>query len=156
MIVNRRVDRLFILIFPIGIFVFLSVRPVMRLTADPPSQYLQPDPTWKAERRAVEEELARGYWKSGVEAVQWEYGYGATLPASPPDDFRIQGNGQQSQGLDRDPATRLRYWARFRQAWILPESWERAYGWDMGWIPKSIVAVHDWFMEYWQRLFWKG
>ena len=156
MIVNRHVDRLFIFLLPIGIFVFFSVRPVMRLKADPPPEFLQPDPAWNAKRRAMEDELARGFWKSATGVVQWEYGFGATLPQSVPQDFRIEESGLHTGGLENDPATRARYWARFRQVWRLPHCWERSYGWDVSWIPRSLTAFHDWFIDNWQRIFWKG
>lgn len=156
MIVNRSFDRWFIIFLPIGVFAALSVRGVMRLKPEPPPGFLQPDPTWDARRRVQEEEVAQGYWKSAVGAVQWEYGYGATLPQGPPEDFRIEEHSSHTNGLEPDPATRMRYWTRFRQVWILPQTWEKTYTWDVGWVPRTLEAVRNWFVDSWERIFWKG
>jgi hypothetical protein len=155
-IVNRSVDRWFILILPIGLFVALSVRPVMRLRVDAPAKFLEPDAAWDARRRVAEEELARGYWKSVVGSVQWEYGYGTNLPSGPPDDFRVEESGLHTEGLERDPATRMRYWAKFRQVWIMPQTWEKSYGWDTGWVLRTIEDVRDWLLRAWERIFYRG
>lgn len=155
-IVNRTIDRWLILFIPLGIFVALSIRPVWRLRVDPPAEFLQPDPAWDARRRVTEEELALGYWKSAVGAVQWEYGFGTNLPSSPPEDFRIEESNPRTAGLERDPATRARYWAKFQKVWLLPQTWERSYGWDTSWIGKSVYAIRDWFMTYWDRVFYRG
>ena len=156
MIVNRTFDRWLILLIPLGVFVALSVRPVWRLHVDASPEFLQPDPSWNAKRRASEEEVARGYWKSAVGAVQWEYGFGSTLPATPPEDFRVEEANPHMEGLERDPATRARYWAKFRQVWLLPQTWERSYGWDTGWVLRTITGVRDLFMSYWDRAFYRG
>lgn len=154
--INRTFDRWLIIILPVGLFAVLSVHGVMRLTPEPPSEFLKPDPTWDARRRAQEEELARGYWKSAVGAVQWEYGYGSTLPQGPPEDFRVEEHSSHTSGFERDPATRMRYWTRFRQVWILPHTWEKTYAWDVGWVVRTLEAVRNWFVDSWERVFWKG
>lgn len=156
MIVNRTIDRWLIVFLGVGVFAVLSVRGVMHLRPDPPPEFLQPDPAWDARRRVQEEELARGYWKSAVGTVQWEYGYGATLPPSPPEDFRIEEQSPHTSGLERDPAVRMRCWTKFRQVWILPQTWEKSYEWDTGWVVRSLEAMRDWFVSSWQRMFWKG
>jgi hypothetical protein len=155
-IVNRGFDRWFIILLPVGLFVILSVHGVMRLKPEPPPEFMQADPGWDARRRVQEEELARGYWKSAVGAVQWEYGYGATLPPGPPEDFKIEDHSSHTNGLEQDPAVRVRYWMRFRQVWILPHTWEKSYTWDVGWVVRSLEAFHDWLSDKWQRIFWKG
>lgn len=154
-IVNRAIDRWLILLLPLGIFIAISIRPIWRLRVDAPAEFLQPDPAWNARRRAQEEELARGYWKSAVGTIQWEYGFGSNLPAGPPQDFRIEESSPQMAGLEQDQATRARYWAKFRQVWLLPQTWERSYGWDTSWVGKSVTAARDWFMEYWDRIFYR-
>lgn len=156
MIVNRTIDRWLLLLIPFGIFAAISIRPVWRLKVDPPPEFLQPDPSWNAKRRATEEEVARGYWKSAVGAVQWEYGFGSNLPATAPGDFRVEEVNPRMADLPQDAATRARYWAKFRQVWLLPQTWEKSYGWDTGWVLRSIVGVHDWFMGYWDRIFYRG
>lgn len=155
-IVNRSFDRWFIIFLPIGLFAVLSVHGVMRLKPDPPAQFLQIDPAWNAKRRAQEEEVARDYWKSATGAVQSEYGYGATLPQGPPEDFKIDAPSPNAGGLEKDPATRMRYWARFRQVWVLPETWEKTYTWDVGWVPRTLEGIRNWFVDSWERVFWKG
>jgi len=122
-----------LLALPVGLFVYLWMRPVMRLRADPPAEFLEMPREWDAKRRASEKRLALAYWEVAVRFVQWRYPYGEALPASLPTEFNLAGTGLARNGLAVSAATNARYWHRLRQVWDLPQSWQQSYEWNTGW-----------------------
>ena len=69
MIVNRKVDRLLILVLPLVFVVYLSTRPTYQLQEEPPPEFLRAQSDWPPKRRAAEEQLARAYWKCAVNVI---------------------------------------------------------------------------------------
>jgi hypothetical protein len=137
---HRRIDRFLLVVIPAAFFVYQSTRPLMRLQADVPPQFQDVSPGARSSHRASDERVARAYWNCAVTLVQWRYTYGTPLPQDPPDDFRIDA---KTYGADlAGEGTRLRYWSKLREAWLLPECWRQSREWTIAWImdPASKAA----------------
>jgi hypothetical protein len=117
----------------VGIFVLISVRPVMQLELDPPAEFFDKNPAWSAKRRAVEERLAHAYWESAIQGVQTKFGFRADLPDDPPGEFKAEGNWVKGEALRADSESRNRYWRKLRQVWVLPQAWHKSYVWSTSW-----------------------
>ena len=121
------------LFFPVlllSLFVYHSTRPRMRLTSDPPAQFLVARPEWDAKRREAEQRLARAFWDCAVKVIQRRYNYGSILPPTPPAEFRIDLRALP-KGAAAPPESRDYYWKRLRVVW--PVAWKKVYGWDADW-----------------------
>ena len=127
----------------LGLFAFLSYRPVTRLRPDPPASFMETRKEWDAQRRAVEERAARAYWEQALQVVQVKYEYGAPLPTEPPAEFSLEKKGFPPGTPETSPATRARYWERLRVAWISPQAWEKSYEWSTAWVGESLVAFEQ-------------
>ena len=150
MIVNRKVDRLLILVLPLVFVVYLSTRPTYQLQEEPPPEFLRAQSDWPPKRRAAEEQLARAYWKCAVNAIEWRYAYGENLPNDPPPEFT---SGETSPGglRSEDAATaRGRYWQRLRRVWILPHVWRTNYSLSFAWVARLLTSFGDWATSLWQ------
>jgi hypothetical protein len=78
----------------------------------------------------LDAKIASAYWSCLANNIQWQYGYGHTLPADPPPDF----TAMQASGIAaEDTATRMRYWRRAQHAWSLPTAWQKDYEWNFNW-----------------------
>jgi len=126
---------------PILAFLILSIRPVMRLRADLPAQFSEGPPGPNATQAATEERLARAYWDSAVQYVQLKYEYGTNLPDEPVPEFKAEGTAARRGNLNSDSDTRHLYWRRLRQAWVLPQTWQKAYVWDTGWMDAALRTL---------------
>ncbi len=140
---NRRIDRIIIVLVPLAFGVYASTRPIKRLRADMPPQFVDISPAAGNKQRAAETELARKYWAAAITAVEWRYSYGSPLPDTPPDDFRIDGNTAASAELPS--ASRLRYWRRLQKVWLSPDSWRTTQEWSLRWLTDPVMRIGDWF-----------
>lgn len=113
---------------------YFSVRPVTRLRAEPPKEFYDEYLMLDARRRPAEEILARAYWDCARLEIQGKYAYGRDLPEEPPADFGVDESALTRAGIQVDPNSRARYWARLRLVWLLPQAWEQSYGWHTDWI----------------------
>ncbi len=120
----------------LGLFVYVSIRPVMRLRNDPPAEFLGLAANPNSGRLSAEEQLARAYWDCAVQYVQWQYAFGTPLPDSPPPEFSIDENGSQA-GTGGATAARIRYWQQLRNAWVVPQTWEKSYEWNTSWLTEG-------------------
>jgi hypothetical protein len=127
------------LILP-GIYV-VSAPSVTRLRAEPPAGFFDERADWSAKRRAREEQLARAYWERAVRDVQ--YKYGMNLPDEPPDEFKVEEKGLSGTSPKVDPVARARYWGKLRQVWVLPEAWEKSFGWNTDWIRSALQSAYS-------------
>jgi hypothetical protein len=133
----------FLAVGPSLVLIYLSTRPLMRLRAEPPPEFLDTPRDWNAKRRAAEEQLARAYWSSAVRHLQPSYQFGTKLPDEPLPEFKIEDK-DSPENLKDDPVARARYWQKLRQIWILPQAWEKSNGWNTDWIRKlSAVFAKD-------------
>ncbi len=130
---------LFVLLALVGIFLYESVHPVMRLQSEPPPYFLKGKATRRAVRSGYQENVARSYWNVAAGSVAERYSYGQLLPSNPPEDFTIS-TGQ-------DDASRDVYWQRLRGLWNQPEVWVRSYQVDTAWVNNVVdnlgKVVHD-------------
>jgi hypothetical protein len=114
--------------------IYLSASPVVRLQVRPPAAFFDDSPSLNAKQRAREDELARAYWDIAVRDIEAKYSSGSTLPADPPDDFKVGEKGPSGTILKVDAAARTRYWQKLREVWAQPDSWERTSNWSLDWI----------------------
>jgi len=141
---RRHGTGLWLLAIPLGLFIFLSIRPVMRLRVEPPAEFLDMQlGRWDAKRRAAEERVARAYWERAVQLVQWQHSFGAPLPDNPPAEFNIEGKDFQRGSVEAGPVTRARYWKKLREVWALPQAWEKSYDWSTDWVRASLVSLQE-------------
>jgi len=126
---------LLLLLVPVGVVVYLSTRPVMRLRAEPPSGFVDSNPKWNAKRAAAEDQIGRAYWDVAVQNIQPMYHYGTNLPASPPVSFQVDPETLATSGVKVDAtAERAHYWQKMRDLWDQPATWEQSYGWNTEWL----------------------
>lgn len=113
---------------------YLSIQPVTRLRVQPPKEFYDEYVMLDAKRRPAEEILARAYWDCARLDVQGKYAYGKDLPDDPPANFGVDEAALTRAGIRVDPGSRVRYWARLRLVWLLPQAWEQSYGWHTDWM----------------------
>ncbi len=117
------------------IFVYLSTRTVLLLPSNPPAEFLAPDPSWSANRKAAELELARAYWDLAIRKLQPAYGMAAALPEQPPPEFRIDSEtSPESLSKTNLEADRQHYWQKLRAIWGNPEIRVQIYEWNPSWL----------------------
>ncbi|HKS96936.1 MAG TPA: hypothetical protein VJV74_12510, partial [Terriglobia bacterium] len=126
---------LLLLLVPVGVVVYLSTRPVMRLRAEPPAGFVDSNPKWNAKRAASEDQVGRAYWDAAVQNVQPIYHYGTSLPTTPPVSFEVDPETLAASGIKVDAtAERAHYWQKLRELWDQPATWEQSFGWNTEWI----------------------
>lgn len=148
---NRKIDRFLLVLIPAALFVYLSTRPMMRLQADAPPEFLGPSAVARFNRRQAEDRVARAYWDCAVSLVQWEHTYGTPLPEYPPDDFRIDVKTYGSDAASQP--TRLRYWNKLRETWLLPISWRQSREWSTAWLTEPVHKAVNWLGDTFRDLF---
>jgi hypothetical protein len=128
----------------IGVFCFFSYRPNFQIVQQMPKEFLDVSASTTPRQRIAEEKLAHAYWNCVVGTIQWKYGYGYSLPATPPPEFAIAN----SEPGASDPAARLRYWGKVHEVWYLAGTWQKKYEWSTAWTTAwsdDIKAVGSWF-----------
>lgn len=150
MLYNRKIDRLLILIVPAALFVYASSRPQVRLRAEMPPDFVDVQATADPARRATEEPLAQQYWDCALTSIQWKYTYGSPLPDTPPEEFRV--NTTPTPGSEPASSSRLRYWHRLQQVWLLPSAWKTTREWSTDWLTEPIKKGFAWMGDYFKDL----
>jgi hypothetical protein len=130
-------------IIPVLLFVALSIRPVTELRSDPPSEFFDERQDGDRMGADAEDRLARAYWQSAIRDVQPRHRFGTNLPDEPPQEFKAEGVGTPGGNAGNDADTRSRYWRRLRQVWPQPQSWEKSYVWDTGWIDRAFAFLEQ-------------
>ncbi len=142
------------LLYPLVLFIGLaaiSYRPKYHLRGDMPPEFFPTSATTQnAAKRAVEQKIAWAYWESAQMDIQWKYPHGKTLPADPPEEFRIDARALGEEA--GDPATRQLFWRRLQQVWYVPETWQKQYEWDWSWASDPFTAGGQWLKEQMERL----
>jgi hypothetical protein len=142
MLVNRRYDKLAVLVIVVGLLVYATIQPSFRLRPTMPSDFPDDSKSWTPQKRFAEEQIAEAYWNLAVSQVQWKYGYAQRLPDEPPPEFVITRSGLAP--LANDPGTRIRYWRRLQQMWYLPTTWQKQYGWSLRPMLDYIQRIGQW------------
>jgi len=114
--------------------IYLSASPVVRLRVKPPAAFFDDSPSWTAKQRARKNELARAYWDIAVRDIETKYGFGSSLPADPPDNFKVEEKSASGTASKVDASARTRYWEKLREVWPQSDSWERTSDWNLDWI----------------------
>jgi hypothetical protein len=155
MLYNRKVDRLLLLVVPLGLFIYASTRPHVRLRADMPPQFVDISASAGPKQRTAEETLARKYWQCVETTIQWKYTYGSPLPETPPMDFRVEKSADSGSDAAAT-SSRMRYWRRLQRVWVLPSSWVTSHAWSTTWLTDPIKDAFNWLNNYITNLFAKG
>ena len=146
---RQKFDWLLVVFVAVGLFLYASYQPRFRLRPDVPPDFVDTPVNGSWQRPSAEEKIARAYWTCLVEDIQWEYGYGHTLPIDPPPDFTaMEGSGMTSE----DAANRIRYWHRAQPVWYLPTTWKKDYEWDFNWTTDWIQHGGDALHHFFQHL----
>lgn len=140
----------------VGLFVYRSTRPTVRLSADPPPSFYGYNRNWTRRERRNERLVAQAYWQVAVRRIQRYYSPDSALPAGPPPQFQI---AKATRNLESDViADRVHYWFRLRQVWKEQDAWVVSYGWNTDWVgttlnslprylPKSVSKVIQSFID---------
>jgi len=122
-------------------FIYRSTLPVVRLQSEPPPEFIDRNPGRSRQHAQPEKRIARAYWESAVQSIQWKYAADKSLPADPPPEFRINARlAELSDGINVD---RDFYWRRLRDIWQQPETWQISYGWNTEWLDRSLMALQE-------------
>lgn len=116
---------LFVLLVLAGLFVYESVRPVMRLRPNPPPIVVGAKLKAGGSEDGSQERMARACWDYAIQYLQDSYPFGQPLPESP------------SLGFGKTPKIRALCWPRLQQAWLQESSWARSYQWNTDWLTDS-------------------
>ena len=133
------------LIYPIILFVIIlliSYRPQYRLRSEMPSAFF----AGSAQKNDSQRRIAGAYWQSAQTDIQWKYPHGHSLPADPPEEFRVDARSLGSIAVDA--ATRSLYWHRLQQVWISPEAWQQNYEWDWSWTSDPFTSASEWLHNH--------
>jgi hypothetical protein len=124
---------LFILVLLAGMFLYVSLQPVMRLRSEPPPAFLKGGAAASTAQAVNPTPVAQSYWNTAAGYASGNYTYGQPLPARPPKDFTIAMGGNY--------ATSALYWHRLRGLWNQPEIWVRSYQLDTGWVKPALLSL---------------
>ena len=142
------------LLYPLILFVALlaiSYRPKYHLRGDMPPGFFQPSTGMTAAKRSLDQKIAWAYWESAQMDIQWKYPHGETLPADPPSEFRVDARALGAEAADL--ATRQLYWRRLQDVWYVPETWQKQYEFDLGWLSNPLVSIGEWLRDASGRIF---
>ena len=127
---RQKFDWALVALLALGLFLYASYQPRFRLRAEMPADFIDEPLAPLSETPRPEAKIARAYWSCLVNDIQWQYGYGHTLPADPPPGFTaMKGPSLATE----DAASRVRYWRRAQHVWSLPTAWQKDYEWNFHW-----------------------
>ena len=84
---KQRFDWLLVGLLVFGLFLYASYQPRFRLRPVMPPNFIDEPLARAAQNPNPEGKVASAYWNCLASTIQWQYGYGHTLPADPPPDF---------------------------------------------------------------------
>jgi hypothetical protein len=147
---KQKSDWILVALFALGLFLYGSYQPRFRLNAVMPADFVDTPLAGPSQKPGPEAKIAGAYWSCLANNIQWQYGYGHTLPSDPPADFTsLQASLQASGAAAEDAATRARYWRRAQRIWYLPTAWQKQYEWNFNWTSEWVQsggeAVHHLF-----------
>ncbi|MGH9544082.1 MAG: hypothetical protein ACRD23_02585 [Terriglobales bacterium] len=126
---KQKFDWLLVGLLVVGLFLFASYQPRFRLRPVMPPDFIDEPLARASQNPNPEGKVASAYWSCLASTIQWQYGYGHTLPADPPPDFTATLSGMTAD----DTTTRIRYWHRAQHIWYLPTAWQKDYEWNFEW-----------------------
>ena len=127
---KQKFDWIMVALFALGLFLYGSYQPRFRLSSAMPADFVDTPLAGPSQKLGPEAKIASAYWSCLANNIQWQYGYGHTLPSDPPPDFTaIHISGIASE----DTTTRIRYWHKAQHVWYLPTAWQKQYEWNFNW-----------------------
>jgi len=144
-------DKFIFVFIGLAVLIYVSYKPQYHLRADMPPGFFSATKTSSLMNRGTERRIAAAYWESARMDVQWKYPRESTLPFDPPVEFRVIAPALGSEASD--PATRLLYWHRLQEVWLLPDTWARHYEWNFGWASDPTASGAQWLKDRFDRLF---
>src|SRR6266478_8564919 len=84
---RQKFDWALVALLALGLFLYASYQPRFRLHTEMPADFIDEPLARSSQKPGPEAEIARAYWSCLVNDIQWQYGYGHTLPVDPPPDF---------------------------------------------------------------------
>src|SRR6266536_1550851 len=149
MFIQRHTDKL---IIPFILFIALfatSYRAKYHLRPEMPSGFFEEEN--KSQKPSLEQKIAWAYWESALMDVQWKYQRSHPLPMNPPAEFRVEASALGPKASDS--ATRELYWRHLQRVWYEPDTWQKDYGWDFGWVSDPAASGGDWLRNAMDHLF---
>jgi hypothetical protein len=140
---RMRLGMWLLLLLPVAIVFVVCYRPVMRLKAQPPSDFVETNKQWDAARQSAEERAAQAYWQLAINLVQWRFVFGSELPGQPPEEFKLAEKDFRSNSIATAPATRIHYWNKLRTVWTQPQAWSETYVWNTDWLREFLSKFMD-------------
>lgn len=120
------------------VIVMVSVKPTMKLRADPPADFLALHASANPKVS-----FAKDYWDVAVHVTQWKYNRTATLPEQVPGDFMLPEDMDKPLTVEVR-AIRVAYWEKLREEWLRPENWRTSYSIDITWFTSGCqTAWHE-------------
>ena len=145
---RQKFDWAVVALLALGLFLYASYQPRFRLRTEMPADFIDESLAQSSQKPGPEMKIARAYWSCLVNDIQWQYGYGHTLPADPPPAFTAV---ERPSLAPEDAASRVRYWRRAQHVWYLPTAWRKDYEWDFNWttdwIQSGGEALHHVFQH---------
>jgi hypothetical protein len=149
MAVHRKHEMLAIVAVVLCIAAYASFRTEFRLRPAMPVEFFDGSRV-PAEKRAVEERIAKAYWKCAVSQIQWQYGYAHRLPDEPPAEFSV--TTAEAGSAANDSAVRARYWQKLRAVWGVSAVWQEQYEWNTISLTQSLRSGGDWLERHMRRI----
>jgi hypothetical protein len=146
---KQKFDWLLVALLALGLFLYCSYQPRLRLRSEMPPDFVDQPLSKSFQTPGSEAKLASTYWSCLANSIQWQYGYGHTLPADPPSDFTVT---PLSGTVAEDSATRMRYWHRAQHVWYLPTVWQKEYEWNFDWTTDWVQNGGDALHHLFERL----
>ena len=146
---RQKFDWLLVALLALGLFLYCSYQPRFRLRPAMPVDFIDEPLAVSSQKPGPEAKIARAYWSCLENNIQWQYGYGHTLPADPPADFTTL---QAASVASEDATTRMRYWHRAQHVWYLPTTWQKNYEWNFNWTTDWIQNGGDALHHLFERL----
>jgi hypothetical protein len=105
---------------------------VIQLQNDPPTEFIDDNPSYNAKRRAREEEVAQAFWRTAVMDLQERYPFGSQLPFDPPEEFQVDKKYAPTGGAKALADMRSFYWDKLRDMWGQRRFWVESQEADSG------------------------
>jgi hypothetical protein len=136
----------FVIVVVAVILAVAPIRPHIRLQSEMPLVFVDAPRSWPLEKWEAEARVAKLYWNCAVNAIQWKYEFGSSLPENPPEEFTITAPGQRAGVTDSN--VRLRYWRKITKVWDQPIYWKEDYSWKLWRWLEPLRSVAEWLKEH--------
>ena len=95
---KQKFDWTMVGLLALGLFLYVSYQPRFRLIFAMPADFVDEPLAGPSQKPHPEAKIASAYWSCLANNIQWQYGYGHTLPSDPPPDFTTSIHPAQPRG----------------------------------------------------------